>query len=132
MQLINYVVGMNAGNINLLNSLLMIGLSFWSYLDTEKGILTLPILLGMMLMVQSQGVRAESVSLSKVCTVITVIASLSVAYIIWYFYEKRNLEVIIKVSIVLVSNIFALYMFSRFFRQKKARRKLILQRQQDK
>jgi len=123
---------MNAGNINLFNTLITIGLSFWCYLDTEKGVLAMPILFGMMLMVQSQGVRAESVSLSKVCTVITALATISVVYVLWYFYEKRNFEVILKVSIVLVSNIFALYMFARFFRQKKARRKLILQRQQDK
>lgn len=119
----------NAGNANLVNSVAMIGLAFWAYSDDEASIFAILILLGVMLMVISQGVRAESVTLSKVSVVLTTIALISAVWILCQFGSKWILATQLKTMTIIALNMVTLILFGQFFRKRKARRKLIAQRE---
>lgn len=65
---------MNAGNANLLNALMLMGMSFWGFQDTGAKTALIPMIFGVVLLVLTNTIRAHSKVVAHIAVVLTLIA----------------------------------------------------------
>jgi hypothetical protein len=109
----------NPGTASSINAAILIGLGIWEMTDSGSPICLIPVFLGAILLVFSQGVRADNQTQLKLSLIFTIliIATLSIA-----LGEKLSMHDImgkLRVSVMILSSVWAsvVYVFAiRSFR----------------
>lgn len=115
---------MNAYLANVINAAAMIILSVWGYFSSINPSKTafIPVLLGVILLVLSQGVKAESKAQAHAAVIITLLAFIALFKPLMGAMDRGDNAAAIRVGIMLLTNLVALVYFIRsFIAARKAR-----------
>lgn len=114
---------MNAGNANVLNALMLMGMSYWGYTDTGSKTALIPLLFGVILLVFTNPIRAHSKVISHIAVVLTLIALIAlVAKPLPASIERGGGIGMYRIIAMIVTSVIALVAFIKsFIDAKKAR-----------
>lgn len=115
---------MNAYLANLINAAAMIILAVWGYFSSISPSKTafIPVVLGVILLVLSQGVKAESKAQAHAAVIITLLAFIALFKPFMGAMDRGDNAATIRVGIMLLTNLVALIYFIRsFIAARKAR-----------
>ncbi len=118
---------MNTNLANLINAGAMILLGLWGYFGSETPSPTalIPVFLGVILAVMSQGVKNENKAQAHVAVVVTLIAFIALFKPFLGAMNRGDNAATFRVGIMLLTNLIALVYFIRsFIAAKKARQAL--------
>jgi hypothetical protein len=115
---------MNANIANLINAAAMIILGALGYLmsNTPSPTSLIPVFLGIILLVMSQGVRNENKAQAHVAVVITLLAFLSLFMPLMGSIKREDNSAIMRVGAMILTNLVALVFFIRSFIAAKKKR----------
>jgi hypothetical protein len=115
---------MNAHIATLINAGAMILLGAWGYLGSETPSPTalIPVFLGVILVVLSQGVKAESKAQAHVAVIITLVGFIALFKPFFGAIGREDNAAMMRIGIMLLTNLVALVFFIRsFIAARKAR-----------
>jgi hypothetical protein len=115
---------MNPYLANVINGGAMIILSLWGYFSSSSPSKTafIPTILGVILLVLSQGVKAESKAQAHAAVIITLLAFIALFKPLMGAMDRGDNAATIRIGIMLLTNLIALIYFVRsFIAARKAR-----------
>jgi len=116
---------MNAGNANLLNALMLMGMSFWGYQASGGAAKTalIPLVFGVILLVLTNQIRAHSKAVAHVAVVLTLIALIAlIAKPLPASIERGGGLPMYRIIAMIVTGVIAMFAFIKsFIDAKKAR-----------
>ncbi len=115
---------MNAHIATLINAGAMILLGAWGYLGstTPSPTALIPVFLGVLLLVLSQGVKAESKAQAHAAVIITLLGFIALFKPFFGAINRDDSAAMLRIGIMLLTNLVALVFFIRsFIAAKKAR-----------
>jgi len=115
---------MKAGNANLLNSIVLIGMGLWGYFDTNQAPTALiPVGFGVVLLLLSRGVARENKVIAHIAVVLTLLVLIAIiAKPLMSALADGGILKIFRVSAMVLTGILAMVAFIRsFIAARKAR-----------
>jgi len=115
---------MKAGNANLLNSIVLIGMGLWGYFDTNQAPTALiPVGFGVVLLLLSRGVARENKVIAHIAVLLTLLVLIAiVAKPLMSALADGGAVKIFRVSAMVLTGILAMIAFIRsFIAARKAR-----------
>jgi hypothetical protein len=106
---------MNAHIANLINAAAMIILGIWGYSEGHSPTALIPVFLGVILLVMSQGVKNENKAQAHIAVIVTLLGFLSLFMPLKGAIGRGDNSATYRVGAMIVTNLVALVFFIRSF-----------------
>lgn len=103
--------------INLINSIVLISLSLWGYLESsgEAYSALIPTAIGVILLLCSNGIRNHNKIVAHIAVLLTLLAIGGLSMALLGSIDRSNDMAIIRVSIMMITSIIAMIVFIKSF-----------------
>ena len=108
---------MNATKANLLNSIVLIAVGGWGYLDGDGKSITalIPVIFGVVLLLCYSGIKKQNKVIAHIAVLVTFICLLGLFMPLNGAIERGNDTAVVRVSAMIVSSLTALIFFIKSF-----------------
>ena len=108
---------MNATKANLLNSVVLIAVGGWGYLDGDGKSITalIPVIFGVVLLLCYSGIKKQNKLIAHIAVLVTFICLLGLFMPLNGAIERGNDTAVVRVSAMIVSSLTALIFFIKSF-----------------
>ena len=108
---------MNATKANLLNSVVLIAVGGWGYLDGDGKSITalIPVIFGVVLLLCYSGIKKQNKVIAHIAVLVTFICLLGLFMPLNGAIERGNDTAVVRVSAMIVSSLTALIFFIKSF-----------------
>ncbi|MEM6737644.1 MAG: hypothetical protein AAF620_16395 [Bacteroidota bacterium] len=108
---------MKAHTASLINAILLITLSAWGYIDSETPSFTalIPAIIGAALLICNPGVKKENKIIAHIAVLLTLVVGIGLFRPLMGVVERANALGILRVSVMLLSTVFAIVFFVKSF-----------------
>ena len=115
---------MKAYTVSLINSLILITMGLWGYIESDSKPITalIPVIIGVILLIINSGVKKENKIAAHVAVLLTLIITIGLVRPFLGTLERGNVNGIIRVSIMILTSLWAMIAFIKsFIAARKAR-----------
>ena len=108
---------MKASSSSLLNAIILISMGLWGYFESESKAITalIPVIIGTILLLVNKGVKNENKGLAHVAVLLTFLILLGLVKPLMGAFERENTYAIIRVSLMIMSSLWAMISFIKSF-----------------
>lgn len=109
---------------SLINALLLVSLSLWGYLSSDSPSMTalIPTVIGVILLLCNPGIKSENKVIAHIAVLLTLLILLGLGKPLMGAIGRSDTMAIIRVSVMLLSTLFALVTFIQSFIQARKNR----------
>ena len=108
---------MKASSSSLLNATILISMGLWGYFESESKAITalIPVIIGIILLLVNKGVKNENKVLAHVAVLLTFFILFGLVKPLLGAFERDNTYAIIRVSLMIISSLWAMISFIKSF-----------------
>lgn len=108
---------MKAHSVSFANAVLLIALSLWGYLSSETPSITalIPAFIGVLLLLCNRGVKKENKIIAHIAVLLTLVVGAGLVKPLTGAIDRSDTMAVVRVVIMLLSTVIALYAFVRSF-----------------
>lgn len=108
---------MKASSSSLLNATILISMGLWGYFESESKAITalIPVIIGIILLLVNKGVKNENKVLAHVAVLLTFLILFGLVKPLLGAFERNNTYAIIRVSLMIISSLWAMISFIKSF-----------------
>ncbi len=108
---------MKAYTVSLINSLVLVTMGLWGYFESDSRPITalIPVIVGIILVVINNGVKKENKIIAHIAVLLTLIITIGLIKPFLGSLEKANITGTIRVSLMILSSLWAMIAFIQSF-----------------
>ena len=108
---------MKAHTVSLINSLILITMGLWGYFESDSRPITalIPVIVGVILVAINNGVKKENKVIAHIAVLLTLIIIIGLVKPLLGSLERENITGIIRVSLMILSSLWAMITFIKSF-----------------
>ena len=108
---------MKVHTVSLINSLTLITMGLWGYFESDSRPITalIPVIVGVILVAINNGVKKENKVIAHIAVLLTLIIIIGLVKPLLGSLERENITAIIRVSLMILSSLWAMITFIKSF-----------------
>ena len=106
---------MNSFKANIINSIILIAVGLWGYLESSSGTAIIPVLFGWVLLFCSPGIKKENKVVAHIAVLVTLVCLLGLFMPLNGAIERGENIGVARVSAMISSSVFAMIFFVKSF-----------------
>ncbi len=108
---------MKVNTVSLINAITLLCLGLWGYIDSESKPVTalIPVLIGFILLLVNKGVKNQNKVIAHIAVLLTLLILIGLIKPLLGTIERENTYGIIRVSIMIISTLWAMVAFIKSF-----------------
>ncbi len=108
---------MKVHTVSLINSLTLITMGLWGYFESDSRPITalIPVIVGVILVAINNGVKKENKVIAHIAVLLTLIIIIGLVKPLLGSLERENITGIIRVSLMILSSLWAMITFIKSF-----------------
>ena len=108
---------MKAHTVSLINSLVLVIMGLWGYFESDSRPITalIPVIVGIILVLINNGVKKENKIIAHIAVLLTLIITIGLIKPFLGSLEKANITGTIRVSLMIISSLWAMIAFIQSF-----------------
>tara|TARA_B100001057_G_scaffold473180_1_gene537300 strand:+ start:781 stop:1131 length:351 start_codon:yes stop_codon:yes gene_type:complete len=108
---------MKANTVSLINSLVLVSMGLWGYLESDSRPITalIPVIIGIILLLINSGVKKENKIAAHVAVLLTLLIIIGLVKPLLGAFDRGNIAGIIRVSAMILTSLWAMITFVQSF-----------------
>jgi hypothetical protein len=108
---------MKAHTVSLINSLVLVTMGLWGYLDSDSRPITalIPVIVGIILLIINSGVKKENKIAAHIAVLLTLLIIIGLVRPFLGTLERANITGILRVSLMILTSLWAMITFIQSF-----------------